>query len=63
MSRRTEELAALDKVQEAQRRKLLRRTLADIQRVLDNTDGLERLANITDDEWNAAGENEVPHAA
>lgn len=49
-----DELAKLDKEQAKQRKRLLERTIEDVRRVLDNTDGLERLTNISDEEWNAA---------
>lgn len=49
-----DELAKLDKEQAKQRKRLLARTIEGVRRVLDNTDGLERLANISDEEWDAA---------
>jgi hypothetical protein len=49
---------ALDAEQKRQRARMDKRNLEDITRVLDNTDGLERLRNVSDEEWDAATEGE-----
>jgi hypothetical protein len=48
------DLEAQNRADERRRRRLLKQSSEDLRRVLDNSAGLERLRDISDEEWDAA---------